>query len=194
MGRKQYKLIYKVTNTKNGMCYIGQTKTTLAQRKTSHKRKALVYEIDRPFYNDIRKFGFEAFEWEIVCYCDTLEELYQKEIEYINSIEPSKCYNLNGGGVENFTVSEYTRKKLSNQKMGENNPMYGRKMPKEEINRLLAQSMKVCSKKVAKIDKEGNIIETYPSISECARQNGISIGSVSLHVNKKLRTQKFIFV
>ena len=190
MSRKRSNIIYKATNTIENKYYIGQTIFTLSARKASHKRKALILNKPSPFYDAIREYGFQAFIWEIICVCDSQEELDVKEREAIEKLGKENCYNAYSGGKSKFTLSDKTKEKLSRQKLKENNPRYGKKMSEEEKKNLIKASMEVCSKKVIKIETG----EIYESISECARQNNCSIATISLHCNNKIKTQKYCFL
>ncbi len=57
--------IYKITNTINNKCYIGQTRTNINKRWNKHKfvstdpgNKAYNY----PLYNAFRKYGIDKFK------------------------------------------------------------------------------------------------------------------------------------
>ncbi len=113
-----YGVIYKITNRVNGKLYYGQTKQPPNRRWSQHKQaakkggKMILYEA-------IRKYGVENFTFEIVCECETLEELNQKEIHYIqegNTLAPNG-YNAGRGG-DNYEKTDETRKKLSNSNKG----------------------------------------------------------------------------
>lgn len=91
-------IIYKATNIVNGKIYIGQTTLLLQGRILNHK----LAKSDRmPFHLAIRKYGFENFEFEVLCQCNSISELNEKEKEYIklfNSRNQSIGYNISGGG------------------------------------------------------------------------------------------------
>ena len=70
-------------------------------------------------YHAIRSHGVEHFTFEVVCECDTLEELNAKEIEYISinkSLAPNG-YNAGKGG-DNYEKTQETRAKLSASNKG----------------------------------------------------------------------------
>lgn len=124
--------IYKFTNRINGKVYIGQT-YNLQTRLNSHKSKAL--NTKNKFYNAVRKYGWENFEFSILSTitANTKEELStlldKLEIEYIRQYNSYKSgYNSTLGGhskrgyklSEEFsekcksrTYSDDTRKKMS---------------------------------------------------------------------------------
>lgn len=188
---RQYKIdVYYAKNITDNKVYIGQSMYGWAVAKARHKRKALTLGCKSPFYDAIREFGFDNFEWGVLQECETKKESEAFEKKHIKLIRLKNCYNANRGGNEGFKLTDETKRLLSAQKMGKSNPMFGRKMSEDERIRLLQQSMEVCSKKVVRIS-DGKV---YPSISECARDNKLSVGSVSLHVNEKLRSQRFEFV
>lgn len=96
-------IIYKVTNQKNGKTYIGQTRQSLEDRIAGHCRAAEEGE-DRGishFHDAIRCYGFSSFVVEQLCECVSVEELNQKEKEFIAFFETTdreKGYNLTAGG------------------------------------------------------------------------------------------------
>jgi group I intron endonuclease len=186
-----YKInVYYAKNIANNKIYIGQSKYGWATAKTRHKRKALVLGCKSPFYDAIREFGFDMFEWGVLKECESKEESELFERRHIELIGLENCYNANIGGTRNFELSDDTKKILSEQKLGIKNPMYGRILSDETRSKLLQLSMEVCSKPVIRLS-DGKV---YPSISECARQNNLAIASISLHVNNKLKSQRFKFV
>lgn len=116
-------IIYKATNTVNGMSYIGQTIFTLDERRIKHERKD-----DKSYFQlAIEKYGKDVFEWEVLCECSTPEELSEKEmfyIEHFNTLRPDG-YNLTKGGECSFWTGDnnpakldWVRQKISNSKKG----------------------------------------------------------------------------
>ena len=101
--------IYKITNLINGKLYIGQTndpKNRWSQHKTCKD--------NRPLYNAMGKYGKENFVFEIIEECETLTLANIQEEWHIFcacSLVP-EGYNIGLGG-ENKTVSEETKKKIS---------------------------------------------------------------------------------
>jgi len=96
-----YGLIYVITNLINGKQYIGQTIQGLDKRKKQHLKDAKALRYDVPLYRAIRKYGIEAFSWEIEDYAFSREELDQKEIFYIEqygTLCSKHGYNCASGG------------------------------------------------------------------------------------------------
>ena len=183
------KIIYEVYNPIEKKYYIGQSSFGLAVRKSAHKTKAKNNH-KSPFHEAIRKHGFDIFEWKIIEVCENKEQLDIKEKYYISEYGFDNLYNTRTGGRFEYKLSENEKQNISKRMMGEKNHQFGIKKSKESMDRLKAQSMEVCSKKVVRLidGKE------YISISDCAKENNISIGCVSLHCNNKLKTQKYKFL
>lgn len=112
-------VIYKATNKINGKSYIGFA-TNFPKRRSTHKHDALVKMKDHLFHRAIRKYGWEAFEWEIIKTQATLND----EIEMIEShntySHTGHGYNLTKGGDGNvgWVMREETRAKIASKAMG----------------------------------------------------------------------------
>src|ERR1035437_2151742 len=92
-------IVYISRNILNNKVYIGITKRTLQKRKYEHIYSAFYkrYNYSIRFYSSIRKYGVEAFEWNELCRCSTIEDLLEKEEYYISlydSTNPTKGYNM----------------------------------------------------------------------------------------------------
>lgn len=59
-----YAIIYKVTNIKNGMIYIGATEKELEDRKKEHLSNRTHF-LNYKFYEAINQYGEKSFKWEI---------------------------------------------------------------------------------------------------------------------------------
>ena len=107
-------IIYKATNKINGKAYIGQTRTTLSQRKREHKCHKS--KKNGAFYNAIKKHGWHNFKWQIVFKAKNIDDLNCKEqiaIQEHNTLAPNG-YNLTTGGGNN-KVTDEVRQKLSDK-------------------------------------------------------------------------------
>ena len=118
-------LIYRCTNIATGKAYIGKTTRSLGERMHRHECD---YQNPRYssvlLYRSMKKHGFDAFTWEILCTADTRKELAQLEkahIQRLNTIVPNG-YNLTGGGDGGGTfgrvVSQEQRDRISRSETG----------------------------------------------------------------------------
>lgn len=135
-------VIYKITNTQNGKVYIGQTVQPFKNRVNEHKKK-MRNGANFPLYNAMRKYGIEAFTFEVIDTASSQEELDEKErlwIAQYNSQYPNG-YNLTSGGAGTFDYhhTEDDKKRMSNLKKGlfdgEDNPFYGKHHSREQIDK-----------------------------------------------------------
>lgn len=121
-------IIYKVTNTKNGKVYIGQTRRSLAKRKSQHLTRALHSDRNHKLYLAMRKYGVESFKFEEICSVLSPEYLNELEAYFIAKYDSfRRGYNMTEGGD---SVSEATAYKISLAKTGKSHPM-----PKGESHR-----------------------------------------------------------
>lgn len=126
-------VIYKISNTKNGKVYIGQTVQPFNKRASEHKKR-MRNGANFPLYNAMRKYGIDAFSFEVVDTASNQEELDEKErfwIAHCNSKHPNG-YNLTAGGAGTFDYhhTDDDKKRMSSLKKGvfdgENNSFYGK--------------------------------------------------------------------
>lgn len=110
-----YGVIYKITNKLNGMPYIGQT-INLEKRINQHKYGDLY--IDRV----IKKYGLDNFTIEVIEECETLEQLNEREIFWIATLncKNPNGYNIaNGGeGASGWTHTPEARAKMTAAQLG----------------------------------------------------------------------------
>lgn len=118
-----YGYIYKTTNLINGKIYIGQHKSKVFDQK--YKGSGMIIRLA------FDKYGFDNFKTEIIEWCNTFEELNQKEeyyIEYYNSRNEKIGYNIRIGGIQS-RMSESSREKIHLNSLI--NPNYGMKGKKQ---------------------------------------------------------------
>lgn len=120
-------LVYKIINDINNKIYIGQTTETLQKRFARHCGYQL--QDETYFHRAIKKYGSQHFKIELLCVCNSQQELDEKEFEYINSYLPEQLYNTKfiQGKCGGDTLSQHPNKaeiskKLSASKMGAKNP------------------------------------------------------------------------
>lgn len=104
----------------NGKLYIGQTTRRLRDRREQHKNSTKRHSY--PFYNAIKKYGWENVDWKVLFRTSSIEELNYVERWYINKFNTTNItngYNLKSGG-EGGKLHEKTKRKLSKIFSGEN--------------------------------------------------------------------------
>lgn len=160
-------IIYKAENLINGHVYIGKTTKSLISRKSSHKSIALKSKQNTYFHRAIRKYGWDNFEWSILCETGSESKLNALEKFYISAYRKmTSCYNMTDGGegatgynpptetrlriskslignkrTLGYNPSPETRKKFSEMFSGEGNPNFG-KHHSEETRKKISESKK----------------------------------------------------
>ena len=108
-------LVYLITNTVNGMRYVGQTVKSLEERWRLHQ----ALKNCRYLHSAIEKYGVENFSTKTLCEVSTIELLNEFEAEYIGrycTLAPNG-YNLTAGGrVPRH--NNITRKKMAKSHLG----------------------------------------------------------------------------
>lgn len=151
--------IYKITNLINGKIYIGQTTRQIEESKSYYGSGVKVN-------GEIYQYGKENFSKDILESCISREELDIREeywISYYNSTNPEIGLNLREGGNRSGFSKEFKEnvrkrfsagnhpwlgkkhskksiKKMSESKLGKNNPMYNKAKEdstKEKISKAL---------------------------------------------------------
>lgn len=107
--------IYKIENTINGKCYIGQSEN-ITRRWRAHRSAAFnpnAHNYDITLYRAIRKYGIDNFTFTVLVECELseLNELESKFIQEYNSIAPNG-YNLSAGGTDAVCYSKITEKEV----------------------------------------------------------------------------------
>ena len=195
--------IYKITNLVNGKEYIGQTSLSIQERFKQHIRDANKgYYNHRPLYGAFNKYGIENFVIEELEEC-SIEDVNQKEIEYINKFDTySNGYNATLGGEGTVTI-DYD-KVLEKYQMGLSAGQIAKDMNHDikQITRIL-KSKGISKEEIVerghdsqgrplyKIDKKTNeILEKFGSVAKAAqylKDNNISkdtIGGISAHISQ----------
>ena len=94
----------------NGKKYIGQTKRRFVDRYKEHKYASSLdgeKEYPYPFYFAIKKYGFDSIDWSILEVCNSIDDLDNREIYWIEKynsfigFDNSNGYNATIGGSFN---------------------------------------------------------------------------------------------
>ena len=75
----------------NGKVYIGKSKS-FDDRKIKHYYSTRYY--NTKLTNAINKYGFDSINWEILYQTDNLQDLNEKEIEFIKKYNPAYSIRL----------------------------------------------------------------------------------------------------
>lgn len=146
--------------------YIGITSQSPERR---WRKNGAGYKNHVYFWNAIKKYGWDNFKHEILFKGLTKEEAEQKEIEliaYYNSNNEDYGYNLSSGGESGSKGYKYTneqRKRMSENRKGEKNGMYGKRHTEETIEKNRVAHLKenlsentIYKMSVAKMGKKRN--------------------------------------
>lgn len=145
--RGEKMIIYLATNKVNEKKYVGMTTRNLQDRKWNHKTNAndQTRTENNHFSNAIRKYGWEAFEWEEIDNAMFLEDLQEKEKYWINHYDTyHNGYNSTIGGEGSYGAEGLK---------GENNPTakITEKQALDAIDLLFAGEMSI--REIAKVTK-----------------------------------------
>ena len=125
--------IYEIFNMVNGKSYIGQS-TNITQRLSRHKSE-LRHNKHQNLHlqNAWNKHGEHSFLFNILEYCniDELDDIERYYINIWNLTNSQYGYNVESGGNLNKTLSEKTRKKISESKKGKTHSLETRKKMSE---------------------------------------------------------------
>lgn len=129
----------EISKKDNDMVYIGIT-SWMPEKRWQNGRG---YYKQSRFYNAIKKYDWNNFKHEILFKGLTKEEAEQKEIELIAEYQSNNRkfgYNIANGGNCVGTVSEETKKKISQANMGN---QYGKgNILSEEHKKRISEAMK----------------------------------------------------
>lgn len=170
--------IYKITCTANNVCYIGQS-INIYNRWNKHKTKLKANNHENKHLQNIyNKYGNETFVYEIIelCSIDLLDARERYWIKCYGGANSKNNCNNDSGGNKYKVCSNKTKQKLSESHKGY-------KVKEETKKKISATtkgkySQRYNSIKVVKIDKQGNIVKEYDSLSSAGRDVGISYGSI----------------
>jgi hypothetical protein len=152
--------VYKHTFP-NGKVYIGITGRTPERRWD----KGRGYSHNNYMNNAIAKYGWDNVKHDILVDNLTKEEAEEKEIELISTYKSNDLqhgYNIANGGNCAGTMSESTKRKIAEGRMGKDNPMFGK-----------YGSDNPHSIKINQYDMNGVYIKTWDSSADAERELGI---------------------
>lgn len=206
--------IYKITNTENGKCYIGQSRDIEArwQKHLSAYKSCPDWELYRAF----KKYGISKFTFEIIEECQ-IKELNEREIYWITQYDSfNNGYNMTLGGeacngTNDKTVYQYD---LSGYLIGEYKSAHE---ASRSLNIQFTNICKVCRGErktaggfgwsyekhdniqpiktkrlgdgtVLQFTKDGQFVAEYPTAAEADRITGINRTTIGLVCKGKGKT------
>ena len=182
--------IYKITNKKNGLIYIGCTINSLEKRFGEHLSRCYNSEYKSKLYNSMKKYGQDNFTIELIEECD-LSVIYETEKKYIESYD-SYSNGLNstigGEGCMGYTHSVEIRQKISeNTKNGNSHKgktyeeLYGDRAEEQREKRRL--SVKKGWESMSDEDKQKRVIKVTETLQKTSKY-GVDI---VVDIKNKLR-------
>lgn len=157
--------LYRHVNKFNNHIYVGICHGNPCMRWGRNGKK---YVGCTYFWNAIQKYGWDAFDHEVMMVGLTQQEAMAKEIEFIayyKSNDRRYGYNLDSGGYCSGRISEESRRKMSEEKkgkyLGERNANYGNRGDKNPL-----------AKPVLQYDLDGNFIAEFGSLKSAAEKTG----------------------
>ena len=135
--------IYLITNTENGMRYVGQTQQEdIYDRWKAHKRVSPT-NIGRYLYSAYKKYGIDKFKFQIVCICFN-EDCDKYEEEYIKKFKTMapNGYNLQTGG-KSTKFSEETRQLMSKRQKELMTDKKRKEMSERNKGKVISEAQKI---------------------------------------------------
>jgi group I intron endonuclease len=159
--------VYKLTNTVNNKIYIGITSIGTGRRYKLHCYKAESGS-SYALHQAIREYGKDKFTATILEFCDSAEQLRERERYFIalfDATNPNIGYNTTAGG-EYFEVTQEMREALSKAQKGR---------PHTEAYKAVLQ-----------YDRDGNFLREWSNMTEAALETGVSRASMLRSVKRSL--------
>jgi group I intron endonuclease len=198
-------IVYCATNKENNLVYIGQSVKSLKDRLRTHKADAFQKKVVSPFYNAIRKYGWDTFTWKVL---DTgaffrdigynmntggdnrvYNEEHCKHMSEIKKETPAwnKGKKLSEEHKKNLSIShtgyKMTPKHIENSRRGHLGiPCSNEK--KEKIRKALIGHEGAGKKSVICIETQ----KQFSSLKEVERVMNIRSSSIGMCCNGKLKT------
>ena len=200
--------IYKITNTINGKCYIGETTKTDPEKRWKEHKSTIKRGVGCPaLQNSVIKHGIDNFKFEILIICFD-EDRYKYEIEYIKKYKTliPNGYNIleggPGGSFKGKKHSEETKQLLSKnnkqkyidnpelkKEMSERNKIYFNEPNIIKHREAMGKSTGV---KIGQYNLNNELVNTFISISEASRQTGSPKSTIQEFVKNNNNNRGFI--
>jgi GIY-YIG catalytic domain/NUMOD1 domain len=194
-------IIYTVKNNITGEFYVGATADSIENRKKDHELKANSGHGHR-FQEAISTYGTEAFSWEEIDTAESIDELAQKEKQYVLKYNSKKeGYNSDSGGGIKKSVYQYNiedgslinkfdcledaantigaiKQQISRACLSVNKS-FGGYLWSYDFRAPFKPEEDCRKKEVFQIDLEGNFIDVYSSVAEASYKTGVNTASIA---------------
>jgi group I intron endonuclease len=184
--------IYKATNKINGKVYIGFD-SNWPKRQKDHKKDHKKIKGNHKFYNAIKKYGWNNFEWSIIYQSKdaehTLKSMEPFFIKEFNSYVVGYNSTLGGEGtlglkrvfttehIQKLSMSKNGRKRTEEELLKFSKKMKGKKQSVQHVNNR--------SKKYVVINEFLCINKTIINLNKFCRENKLSSGAMCDVANGK---------
>ena len=110
--------IYKFTHITTGRSYIGQTIQDPNRRRLEHIADSGYTSKEYHFHNAIRKYGIDAFTFDVISTATTLEELNLLEEKYVTQYDSiNNGFNIRQAGGNKLHSAESKTRMSEAQKL-----------------------------------------------------------------------------
>lgn len=185
MKKEKLYEVYKIVNKINGRVYVGITNQGYKTRWYKHCSDS-IHGCSYPLHCALRKHGTDNFIVEVIEICPTIENLKEREqywIKELKSLTTENGYNLTLGGEGTFGRfhSEETKNKIRQR-------AFGRKA--SDQSKLIMSLASHKSKKISMFTLDGELIKTFRSASEAAKEIGAIRTNVAACARGKYKQSK----
>lgn len=187
-------IIYSVKNTITGECYIGATTKSIEERKKDHLQKS-GKKVGSYFQEAIATYPETSFVWQTIDTANTLNELAEKEKNYILQYDSNNHgfnsdngggfkkniyqYDSNGNLIGTFSsLSEINAKLNFNKRRISaaciNSTLFGGSFWSYKENNTFNAAYDSRKRTVIQSDLHGNFVSRYISVSNASKCTGVS--------------------
>lgn len=204
-----YNYVYLITNVLNNKRYIGKHSTD--NLEDNYIGSGIIIK------QIIRKYGKKVFKKQILEFCNSEEQAFEREkywIKFYNALQDDNFYNLDQGGRgrSNYVTSQETRKKMSQSqkerfKNKENHPMFNKhrsnetkeKIRQGNLGKIVTKQTKEKLSKVKSGENNPRAIKVeclnnhkiFNTIKEAAQWAGVDNSTLAQHLKGRTKTCGF---
>lgn len=204
-----YNYVYLITNILNNKKYIGKHSTD--NLEDNYIGSGIIIK------QIIHKYGKEVFKKQILEFCNSEEQAFEREkywIKFYNALQDDNFYNLDQGGRgrSNYIPSQETRKKISQSqkerfKNKENHPMFNKhhsnetkeKIRQGNLGKIVTKQTKEKLSKAKSGENNPRAIKVeclnnhkiFNTIKEAAQWAGVDNSTLAQHLKGRTKTCGF---